>query len=79
MFRMRTVDLVTLGLLTEILTPIFSRWGERMTLAGSFVPQEYLIVYTPRTKEEIEVVKGIVEAAIWFMNGGLEFIDTTTT
>ncbi len=50
-----------------------------MTLAGSFVPQEYLIIYTPRTKEEVEVVKGIVEAAIYFMNGGLEFIDPSTT
>ncbi len=40
-----------------------------MTLAGSLVPQEYLLVYTPRTREEVEVVKKIVGAAIEFMAG----------
>lgn len=40
-----------------------------MTLAGSLVPNEYLIVYTPRTTEEVAVVKRIVEAAIGFMAG----------
>ncbi|PVH87614.1 hypothetical protein DL98DRAFT_251663 [Cadophora sp. DSE1049] len=48
---------------------ISKKWGERMTLAGSLVPHEYLMVYTPRTKEEVEVVKTIVSAAIEFMAG----------
>lgn len=51
---------------------ITKKWGERMTLAGSFVPHEYLIIYTPRTKEELEVVKRIVNAAILFMTGAPE-------
>lgn len=51
---------------------ITKKWGERMSLAGSFVPHEYLIVYTPRTKEELEVVKTIVNAAIVFMTGARE-------
>jgi len=48
---------------------ISKKWGERMTLAGTLVPHEYLMVYTPRTKEEVEVVKTIVSAAIEFMAG----------
>lgn len=44
-------------------------WGERMTLAGTLVPHEYLIVYTPRTEEEVQVVKSIVDAAVRFMIG----------
>jgi hypothetical protein len=51
---------------------VTKKWGERMTLAGSFVPHEYLIVYTPRTKEELEIVKTIVNAAILFMTGAAE-------
>jgi hypothetical protein len=51
---------------------IMKKWGERMTLAGSFVPHEYLIIYTPRTKEEVEVVKSIVNAAVLFMTGDPE-------
>ena len=51
------------------------KWGEKMTLAGTLVPQEYLLVYTPRTKEEVAVVKGIVNAAIVFMTGARDFIE----
>ena len=54
---------------------ILKQWGERMTLAGTLVPNEYLLIYTPRTKEEVEVVKGIVNAAIAFMTGARETID----
>ncbi|KAG9240657.1 hypothetical protein BJ878DRAFT_525010 [Calycina marina] len=54
---------------------IEGQWGERMTLSGTLMPQEYLLVYTPRTNEEVVVVKEIVEAAIKFMTGGLEFIE----
>lgn len=46
-----------------------------MTLAGTLMPQEYLIVYTPRTKEEVAVVKDIVAASIAFMTGGRSFIE----
>jgi hypothetical protein len=54
---------------------ITKQWGERMTLAGTLVPNEYLIVYTPRTKEEVDVVKGIVNAAILFMTVDLELTE----
>jgi hypothetical protein len=46
-----------------------------MTLAGTLMPQEYLIIYTPRSKEEVAVVKAIVSAAIAFMTGGRDFIE----
>jgi Family of unknown function (DUF5519) len=51
---------------------ITKQWGERMGLAGSLVPNEYLIIYTPRTKEEVGTVKSIVNAAIVFMTGDVE-------
>jgi hypothetical protein len=47
-------------------------WGERMTLAGSLMPEEYLLVYTPRSREEVGVVGGIVGAAVGFMTGDVE-------
>jgi hypothetical protein len=53
---------------------ITKKWGERMTLAGVFVPHEYLIIYTPRTKDELQVVKSIVTAAVFFMTGAQENI-----
>jgi hypothetical protein len=53
---------------------IKKKWGERMTLAGSLVPHEYLMIYSPRTREELEVVKSIVNAAIMFMTGDPENI-----
>ena len=60
---------------TDCKEVITKQWGERMTLAGTLMPQEYLIIYTPRTEEEVAVVKNIVEAAIGFMTGGRDFID----
>jgi hypothetical protein len=54
---------------TDCKEVITKKWGERMTLAGTLVPQEYLLIYTPRTEEEVAVVKGIVNAAIVFMMG----------
>lgn len=48
---------------------ITKKWGERMTLAGSLMPHEYLIIYTPRTIEELAVVEDIIVAAIGFMTG----------
>jgi len=60
---------------TDCKEVITKKWGERMTLAGSLMPQEYLIIYTPRTKEEVAVVKSIVGAAIVFMTGARDFIE----
>jgi hypothetical protein len=48
---------------------IAKKWGERMPLAGTLMPNEYLIIYAPRTREEVAVVKSIVSAAIMFMCG----------
>ena len=60
---------------TDCKEVITKKWGERMTLAGTLMPQEYLIIYTPRTEEEVAVVKDIVNAAIAFMTGAREFIE----
>jgi hypothetical protein len=49
---------------------IVNGWGQRMSLAGTLMPEEYLIIYTPRTIKEVEAVGRIVEAAIGFMTGG---------
>lgn len=53
---------------------ITKKWGERMPLAGSLVPQEYLIIYTPRMKEEAAVVKSIMGAAIMSMTKSEEIV-----
>lgn len=55
---------------------ISKKWGERMTLAGSLMPHEYLMIYTPRTRGEVEVVKTIVGAAIEFMTGMRSRVDS---
>jgi hypothetical protein len=60
---------------TDCKEVIMKGWGERMTLAGSLMPEEYLIIYTPRTKEEVAVVKDIVAAAIAFMTGGRAYVE----
>jgi hypothetical protein len=60
---------------TDCKEVITKQWGERMTLAGTLMPQEYLIIYTPRSKEEVAVVKAIVGADIAFMTGGRDFIE----
>jgi len=39
-------------------------WGERHPLAGVMVPKEYLLIYAPRDWDEVNVVRGIVEAAV---------------
>ncbi|TKA67414.1 hypothetical protein B0A55_09090 [Friedmanniomyces simplex] len=50
-------------------------WGERHPLARGgwferFVPRGFLMVYAPRSEEEVGVVVGIVRAAAWFVDGG---------
>lgn len=49
-------------------------WGERHPLARGgwcrrFVPKEFVLVYAPRTEEEVEVVMGIVAASVWWVSG----------
>jgi len=51
---------------TDCKEVITKKWGERMP---KLVPEEYMIIYTPRTKDEVASVKSIVNAAIMFMSG----------
>lgn len=49
-------------------------WGERHPLARGgwlerFVPGGFVMVYAPRTEEEVDVVMEIVKAAIWWVGG----------
>lgn len=51
-------------------------WGERHPLARgdwirrlSSVPPEFVMVYAPRDKGEVDVVMTIVRAAVWWVNG----------
>ena len=43
-------------------------WGERHRLSGTdWIPLGYTLLYVPRDVEEVEVLKGILEAGIKFM------------
>jgi hypothetical protein len=49
-------------------------WGERHPLSAGgwlerFVPPGFVMVYAPRTVEEIEVVVSIAKAAAWWVGG----------
>ena len=49
-----------------------SGWGERHPLARGgwferFVPAGFIMVYAPRTSEEVATVLRIVEAAVWWI------------
>ncbi|KAF1972927.1 hypothetical protein BU23DRAFT_568757 [Bimuria novae-zelandiae CBS 107.79] len=51
-----------------------SGWGERHPLARGgwcrrFVPKEFVLIYAPRNKEEIETVIKIVAAGVWWVAG----------
>ncbi|KKK11910.1 hypothetical protein ARAM_002297 [Aspergillus rambellii] len=58
---------------------IESGWGQRFTLAGSSlfkylglasgpkIPFEYMLIYAPRSDEEIEVVMQIIKASVGYM------------
>ncbi|KAJ0414805.1 hypothetical protein BJY00DRAFT_18791 [Aspergillus carlsbadensis] len=60
---------------------IESGWGQRFPLAGTslfrnltlgrlpVIPREYILVYAPRTEEEIAVVMRIVEASVQYVTG----------
>lgn len=49
-------------------------WGERHPLARggwmiAYVPQEFVMVYAPRDRTELDVVCRIVEAAAFWVTG----------
>jgi hypothetical protein len=49
-------------------------WGERHPLAKGgwfrrFVPREFVLIYAPRTEEDLEAVMQIVAASIWWVSG----------
>jgi len=49
-------------------------WGERHPLSSGgwlarFVPPGFVMVYAPRNEEEIENVRRIVAAAVWWVGG----------
>lgn len=49
-------------------------WGERHPLSRGgrferFVPVDFVMVYAPREKGEVDVVMRIVRAAGWFVGG----------
>ncbi|KAF3035005.1 hypothetical protein E8E12_004514 [Didymella heteroderae] len=51
-----------------------SGWGERHPLAKGgwfrrFVPREFVLIYAPRTEEDLNVVMQIVAASIWWVSG----------
>ena len=53
---------------------ILRGWGERHPLSNGgwlarFVPQGFCMVYAPRNEEEVEIVRKIVAAAVWWVGG----------
>lgn len=53
---------------------ILRGWGERHPLSSGgwlarFVPQGFCMVYAPRNEAEVEVVRKIVAAAVWWVGG----------
>lgn len=49
-------------------------WGERHPLSSGgwlkrFVPMGFVMIYAPRTQEEVEIVRRIVGAAVWWVGG----------
>jgi hypothetical protein len=62
---------------------IESGWGQRHPLDGVRVaklvlgftlPKEYILVYAPRTEEEIGLVMEVVKASVGFMTGSREVV-----
>jgi len=51
-------------------------WGERHPLSGRGrlfpIPKEYLLIYAPRTLNEVRIVGKIIRAAVWFGSGSRE-------
>ncbi|KAI1615259.1 hypothetical protein EDD36DRAFT_416772 [Exophiala viscosa] len=56
----------------DAVTVIQKGWGQLHGLAGvMIVPKSYVLLYAPRSEEEIEVLVGIVRAAIGYMTGAV--------
>ncbi|KAH9845476.1 hypothetical protein Tdes44962_MAKER06602 [Teratosphaeria destructans] len=50
-------------------------WGERHPIARGglferFVPGNFVMIYAPRSEEEVQVALKIVRAGVWFVSGG---------
>lgn len=53
---------------------ILRGWGERHPLSSGgwlarFVPQGFVLVYAPRTEEELQITRKILGAATWWVGG----------
>jgi len=53
---------------------ILRGWAERHPLSSGgwlarFVPQGFVMVYAPRNEDEVEIVRKIVAAAVWWVGG----------
>jgi len=53
---------------------ILRGWGERHPLSSGgwlarFVPQGFVMVYAPRTEEEVLITRKIIAAAAWWVGG----------
>jgi hypothetical protein len=53
---------------------ILRGWGERHPLSSGgwlarFVPQGFVMVYAPRNQDEVENIRKIVAAAVWWVGG----------
>ena len=56
---------------TDAITVLETGWGERHPLAGDYpnMPLTYVFVYSPRTIEEADVIRQILEAAASYATG----------
>jgi hypothetical protein len=46
-------------------------WGEPHPLAGNTIPDNYVMVYAPRTREEVDIVYEVVLLSYWWARGAL--------
>ncbi|WP_052407664.1 luciferase domain-containing protein [Allokutzneria albata] len=56
---------------TDAITVLEAGWGERHPLAGNYpnMPVPYVFVYSPRTVEQADVVRQLLEAAAAYATG----------
>ncbi|KAF8539127.1 hypothetical protein BDD12DRAFT_738370 [Trichophaea hybrida] len=58
----------------DIKTVLEAGWGERHPLSrggwcSRFVPQQFVMIYAPRSKEEVETVMEIIKASVGWISG----------
>jgi hypothetical protein len=46
-------------------------WGEPHPLAGNTISDNYVMVYAPRTREEVDIVYEVVLLSYWWARGAL--------